>query len=131
MIEPQRALGHDARQGGVEIAAVREQIRRAISFFGSFAEDHVEANVAGIEVLVVPGAGIEGGRAQVRLEAEAAQDLHGIAADLNAGPDTGEAPGLLVDGDLNADPPQRSRGRKSAHTGTDDCYRKPFHVGIP
>ena len=131
MLETQIAVRHDARQGGVEIAAMREQIRRTITFFGGLAEDHVETNVAGIEVLVVPGAGIEGGRAQVRLEAEAAQDLHGVAADLDAGPDTSKVPGLFVDGDLDADPPQRSRSRKSAHSGTDDCYRKPFHVDIP
>jgi hypothetical protein len=38
-------------------------------------------------------------------------------------------PSLLIDGDLDADPPQRRRGRKSAHSRTDDCYGKPFHAG--
>ena len=43
-----------------------------------------------------------------------------------------EAPGLLIDGDLDASSPQRCRGRKSAHSWrADDCYGKSFHVGMP
>jgi len=131
MIEPQHAIRHDAGQGGVEIAAVRQQVRCAITLLGGFAEDHVEANLASIEVPVIPGAGIERGRAQFRLKSKGAQDFHRVKTDLNAGSDTSEAPSLLIDGDVDTDPPQRCRGRKSAHSRADDRNGKPFHVGMP
>ena len=131
MIEPQHAIRHDAGQGGVEIAPVRQQVRCAITLLGGFAEDHVEANLARIEVPVIPGAGTERGRAQFRLKSKGAQDFHRVKTDLNAGSDTSEAPSLLIDGDVDTDPPQRCRGRKSAHSRADDRNGKPFHVGMP
>jgi hypothetical protein len=52
-------------------------------------------------------------------------------ADLNAGSDTSEAASLLIDGHVDADPPQRCRGRQSAHSRANDCNGKLFHVGMP
>ena len=74
----------------MKVAAVAEQIGRAVLLFGRLAEDHVEADLAGVVFPVVPGARIERTGAHQRLEAEAAQHLHGIAADLNAGAEPGE-----------------------------------------
>ena len=42
-------------------------------------------------------------------------------------PDTGEARGLLVDGYVNADPPQRCRGSKATDAGSNDSNRKVVH----
>jgi hypothetical protein len=82
-------------------------------------------------VPVIPGAGIERGRAQIRLKSKGAQDFHRVKADLNAGSDTSEAASLLIDGHVDADPPQRCRGRQSAHSRANDCNGKLFHVGMP
>ena len=122
MIELQHVLRHDARQSCVEIAAVRQQVRCAITLLGAFAEDHVEANLSCVKISVIPRSGIEGGRAQTLLKSKGAQDFHRITTDLDACPDTRKAPGLLVDGDVNTDPPKRCRSRKSAHSRADDCY---------
>ena len=105
MIKTHNVVGHNARQRRVKIAAVRQKVRSAVAFFGGLAEDHVEANLAGVEVLVVPGAWIKRRRAQDRLKAEVAQNLHGVTADLDSGAEAREAPGLLVDRNFNADPP--------------------------
>jgi hypothetical protein len=41
---------------------------------------------------------------------------------LDTGPDASEGLSLLVDGDVDADPLQCCRRRKSAHAGADDRY---------
>src|SRR6516162_1324990 len=94
---------------------------------GGFAEDHVEANLACIKVSVIPGPGIEGGRPQIRLKSEGAQDFHRITANLDACPDTSEARGLLVDGNVNTNPPQRCRCGKATDAGSNDSNRKVVH----
>ena len=131
MTKTQFAGRHRTRQGGVKVGTMRQQVWCTIALFGGLAEDHVEANFASIEVLIVPGAGIEGGHTQDRLKAEGAQDFHRITANLDAGPNPGEAPGLLIDGDIDADPAQGCRGRKTTHSRANDCYGKLFYVGMP
>ena len=87
--------------------------------------------LARIEVLVIPRAGIERGRAQICLKSKGAKDFHRVKADLNAGSNTSEASSLLIDGDIDANSLQRCRGRKSAHSRADDRNRKAIHAGIP
>src|SRR5437879_11591731 len=84
MVEMDPFSRHGARKRGMKIAAVAEQIGRAVSLLGRLAEDHVEAYLAGVVFPVVPGARIKRTRAHQRLEPEPAQHLHRIAADLNA-----------------------------------------------
>ena len=50
---------HGAGERGVQIAAMGEQIGRAELALGAFTEDHVELDVAGSPVPVVPGTGIK------------------------------------------------------------------------
>ncbi len=123
MIEPDAFIRDSARQRRVQIAAMRQQIGRAEFLLGTFAENHIEFDFAGAPVAVVPGARIEGLRAQPCLQPEPAQHLHGVAADLDAGADPRELRGLLVDGDVNADPPQRRGSREPTHAGADDRNR--------
>ena len=108
----------------MQVAAMGQQIGRAEFLLGALAEDHVELDFAGTPVPVVPGARIERLRAQLCLEPEPAQHLHGIAADLDAGAEPGELARLLIHGDVDADPPQRRRGRKTAHARADDRNRQ-------
>ncbi len=62
--------GHGAGQGGVQVAAVREQIRRAVPLFRTVAEDLVVEHLAGARVAVVPGPGVERLLPHPRLETE-------------------------------------------------------------
>ncbi len=102
---------------------MRQQIGRAEFLFGALAKNHVEFDFAGAPVAVVPGARVEGLRAQSRFQSQPAQHLHGIAADLDAGANPRELRRLLVDGDIDAHPPQRSGGREPTHAGADDRNR--------
>ncbi len=52
-------VGNGARQRGVQIATMRQQIRRAEFLFGGFAENHVEFDFAGSPIPVVPGARVK------------------------------------------------------------------------
>ena len=61
----------------MQIAAMCQQIGRTEFLLGAFAENHVEFDFAGTPIPVVPGARIEGLRAQFCLEPEPAQHLHG------------------------------------------------------
>ena len=102
---------------------MRQQIRRAKLPFGALAKNHVELDVAGAPVAVVPGTRIEGLRAQPRFQAQSAQHLHRVAADLDPGPDPRELRGLLVDGDVDTYPSECRCGREPAHAGADDRNR--------
>ena len=102
---------------------MRQQIGRAELLLGALAKDHVEFDFAGAPVAVVPGARIERLRAQPRFQPQPAQHLHGVAADLDAGADPRELRRLFVDGDVDADPPQRRGGRKPTHARADDRNR--------
>ncbi len=113
-------VGHGAGKRRMQIAAMREQIGRAELRLRALAEDHVELDVAALPVAVIPGARIERPAAHPLLEAELAQHLHRVAADLDAGAEPRELLRLLVDRDRGADPAQRGGGREPAHAGADD-----------
>jgi hypothetical protein len=57
-------------------------------------------------------------------ESKLAQDLHGIAANLNSSAESRELRGLLVHGDVDANAPQGCRRGKAAHPGTDNGNRQ-------
>jgi len=57
--EPDAARRDDARKRRMQVAAMREQIGRAEFLLGALAKDHVELDLAGPPVPVVPGAWIE------------------------------------------------------------------------
>src|SRR5262245_59055028 len=121
----------------MQIAAMRQQIGRTEFRFGALAKDHVELDLAGAPVAVVPGARIEGLLAHALLEAKPAQHLHGVTADLDAGAETGELLCLFVDGDVDANFSERGRGGEATHARTDDrhverpCHPRPrFHAGL-
>ena len=120
MAQPDVFVGHRTCERGVQIAAMSQQIGRSEHALGAFAENHVELDFAGSPVPVVPGARIEGLRAQSLLEPKLAQNLHGVAADLNAGANPGELRRLLVHHDVEAQAPERGSSRKPAHAGADD-----------
>ncbi len=114
-------VGDRPDERSVQVAAMGEQIGRTEPLLGGFAENHVELHVARSPVPVVPGARVERLCSQSFFESELAQDLHGIAADLDSRTDPRELRGLLVHRDIDADPPQRRGARETAHPGTDDC----------
>ena len=95
---------------------------RRISASGLLAEDHVEADLAGVVFPVVPGARVEALLAHQLLQAEPAQHLHRVAADLDAGAEPGELAGLFVDVGLDAGALQRGGGGKPAHARADDGH---------
>jgi hypothetical protein len=97
-----------------------EQIWRAKLTFGALTKNHVEFDFAGSPVPVVPGARVEGLTAQSRFQPQPAQNLHGVAADLNSGAEPDELRSLLVHRDIDTYPPQGRRSSKAAHAGTDD-----------
>src|SRR5262249_42812009 len=98
---------------------------------GALAKDHVELDLAGLPVAIVPGARIERLAAHARLEPKAAQHLHGVAADLDAGAQPRELLRLLVNGDVDADLSQSRAARKPAQAGTDNPNRKRFCHRLP
>src|SRR5215469_8577325 len=114
----------------MQIATMRQEIRRSPAILRRFTEDHVEANRTRIIVLVVPGSRIKSRRAQGGLEPEGAQDLHGVAANLDTRTKATEAGGLLVHGDLNAGAPERRRSRKASYPRSDDRNGKLPHLGV-
>ena len=120
MVEPQAVRRDDACQRFVKVAAMGQQIRRAVLRLGRGAEHHVEQDLAGLPVPVVPRARIEGLGAQHRFQPQAAQHMHGVAADLDAGAQPRELPRLLVDGDGEALLAERRRGGQSPHAGARD-----------
>ncbi len=113
VVEPDHLIGNGAGERRMQVAAMRQQIRRAELLLGALAKNHVELDFAGAPVAVVPGARIERLRAQARFQSEAAQHLHGVAADLDAGAEPRELRRLFVDGDVDADLPQRRRGSQA------------------
>src|SRR5262244_265102 len=64
---------YGARQRLMQIAAMREQIWCAEFLLGALAKDHVELDLAGLPVAIVPVARIERLAAHARLEPKAAQ----------------------------------------------------------
>jgi hypothetical protein len=123
VIEPDAFIWNGAGERRMKIAAMRQQIGCAKLLFGALAEDHVELDFTGAPVAVVPGARIERLRAQPLLQPQPAQHLHGVTADLDAGANPRKLRGLFVDGDVDADPPQRRGGRKPTHAGADNRNR--------
>src|SRR5712672_1230209 len=112
---------NDAGQRGVQVSTMGEQIWRAKFPFGALTENHVEFDFARSPVPVVPGARVEGLFAQSRFEPKPAQNLHGVAADLNSGPKPDELRSLLVHRDIDTyPPPQGRRGGETAHAGPDN-----------
>ena len=99
VIEPDQLGRHGARQRRMQVAAMGQQIGRAVVL--SAAGPNIMSNSTSpvSPVPVVPRARIEGVGAQPRLEAQPAQHVHGVAADLDAGAEPRELPGLLVDRD--------------------------------
>ena len=63
---------HRAGERRMKVAAVAQQIGRAVARFRRFAEDHVKAHVAAVVFPVVPGARIKRTCAHQGLEAETA-----------------------------------------------------------
>ena len=105
-----------------------EQVGCAVFLLGGRAENHVEQHLAGLPVAVVPRARIEGLGAQLLLEAKPAQHVHGVAADLDAGAQADELPGLLVDRNVDAHLAQCGRGGEAAHARTDDGDLQSAHL---
>src|ERR1700743_315843 len=104
----------------MQVAAMPEEIRRAIFFFGRWSKDHVETDVAGVVFPVVPGARIERLAPEHRLQAPLAQHLHRGAADLEAGAQPRELRGLFVDRYVQSRARQSRGGRKTAHPCPND-----------
>ncbi len=127
VIEMHGLRGNGAGERGVQVAAMAQQIGRAVFRLGAFAEDHVEADLAGVVFPVVPGARIERMRAHRCFQPEPAQHLHGVAADLDAGAEPGEFRGLFVDVGLDAGAVQGGGGREAAHSGPDNGHGKFCH----
>src|SRR5437868_6446443 len=101
VVEPDAFIRNGAGERRMKIAAMREQIGRAKLLFGALAKNHIEFDFTGAPIAVVPGARVERLRAQPRFQSQPAQHLHGITADLDAGPDPRELRGLFVDGDVD------------------------------
>ncbi len=124
LVERDASIGHAGRQRVVQVAAVHEQVGRAVFRLGVGAERQFVGESAGVPVAVGPGARLERSRPDARLKPDPAQHAHGVWAHLDAGAEPNEAGRLLVDLGLDAAPMQRRGEREPAHSGADDCKRR-------
>jgi len=112
------------RNGGgkrrVQVAAMENKIRRAITLLGVPPERMIVGHRADNAITVERGGRRERDVAQVRLEAEAAMHLHGVGTLLNPRADAQKFLRLLVDRDIETDAPQRRRGGEPADAGADN-----------
>src|SRR5260370_2895305 len=108
---------NDAGQRGVQVSTMGEQIWRAKFLFGALTENHVEFDFACSRVPVVPGTRVEGLFAQSRFEPKPTQNLHGVPANLNSGPNPDELRTLLVHRDIHPSPPPPPPASHTAHAG--------------
>src|SRR5262245_26295386 len=111
---------YGARQRCMQVAAMGQEVRRAIGPLGVGAEQDIEQYLAVLPVAIVPRTRIESVGAQAVLEPQPAQHVHGVAADLDAGTEPRELFGLLVDRDLVADLAHSGGSGEPTHTGSDD-----------
>ncbi len=112
---------HGGEEGRVQIAAVHQEIGRAVPLLRLGAEGQLGQVLAGVPHAGSPRARLEGLPAQLRLEPERAQHAHGVRAHLDAGADALELLGLLVDPHVGALPRQEAGQRQPADAGADDC----------
>ncbi len=83
---------HGGEQRRVQIAAMHEEVGRAVARLGLGAECQLGQVLAGIPHAGGPGAGLEGLPFQLRLQPERAQHAHRVGAHLDAGADALELP---------------------------------------
>src|SRR5215475_14949495 len=127
VIELQNAFRYEPSQSGVKVSAMRQQIWCSPPLFGGLTEDHVETDLASIEILVIPRSWIEGCPAQHRLQTKHPQNFHGIAANLDASAHAHEARSLFVDGDVYTGTPECRRCGETAHPSSDNRNGKSSH----
>src|SRR5205085_10435073 len=70
VVEMDQLIRDSACKRGMKVAAMAEQVRRAVARFSLLAEDHVEAHLAGIVFPVVPGTWIKRTGAHQTFKAE-------------------------------------------------------------
>ena len=102
LVEREPIGGHLRDERFVKIAAVHQEIRRAVFRLGVGAERQLVFHGAAVPLPVGPGLRLERPRADARLQADAAQHPHGIGRHLDAGAEPREARRLLVDTDRKA-----------------------------
>ena len=115
----------------MQVAAMQQQVRRAVSLLGLGAEAELEQMLARVPYAVGPGRRLEADLAQQRLQPERAQHPHGIGAHLNTGADPQELFRLLVDRNLCALPSQERGDREPADSRADDCKARFCAQGGP
>src|SRR6476646_1500543 len=98
---------------------MQKEIRRAVTLLHRIAPGVIARDLAGLRLAAQPLRGHERDLPQALLRAQSAVHFHGIRALLNAGADTRERLGLLVDGDLTAGLAQRRRHGEPADSGSD------------
>src|SRR5579863_9551962 len=106
----------------MQIAAMRQKIRGAKLLFGCLTEDHVEFNLAGAPVPVVPRTRIKCLGPESGFEAQLPQHLHRVAADLNSRSEPRELWRLLIHRCFNVDAAKGSGCGEAAHARANNCY---------
>ena len=97
LVERDQFGGHARGQRLVQVAAMHEQIRRAVFRLGVGAERKLVFHRAGVPFAVGPGARLERAGADALFQADAAQHPHRVGAHLDAGAEPHEFRRLLID----------------------------------
>ena len=118
-----RSRGHTRSERLVQVAAVHQQIGRAVFRFSVCAKRQLVRQLAGVPVAIGPGVRLERGGANAWLKPDAAQHPHCIRAHLDASAEANKARRLLVDLCIDAALVERGRKREPAHPGADDRKR--------
>ncbi len=129
LFEGDQLRRHGGEQRRVQIAAVHQQIGRAVSCLGVLPESQLEKILAAVPDAIGPRRRLEGEPAQQGLQSERAQDVHGVGAHLDAGAEALELLRLLVELHLGTLARQERRQRQSADAGADDGKARPVIHG--
>ena len=127
-VRPLAADGVGERR--LQIAAMHEDVRRAVALLRDRAEVEGRPGLAGVPQPRRLAGGEELRRCERVLQAERMQHARAVGADLHAGADLAQLMRLLVDFDLDPAPDQRQRAGEPADAAADDedVVRHPSSV---
>ena len=128
MIEGDRSWRDALFEHGMQVAAVNIDIGAAESGLARGVELDLVHRLAGVPGAADVAVRLDAGLDDHLLDAEAAQHLHDVGAENDAGADAGERRRLLVDGDGEAGALQEAGDRHAAEPRADDRDpRLPIH----
>src|SRR3954469_17625441 len=127
---------HRVYQHAVKVAAVKQDVRRAIPLVAGRAKIVPVPGVAGAPVADFLAQRTDGDATERFFEAERQQNTAAIRADLDAGADLAELRGLLVHIHIHAVPEQSKGGDESANATPDhddliQCCHSVLRINPP